>query len=538
MAAAAGLAIIGARVRTLDADAPEATAVAVADGRILAVGSNAEVRAACDGGTELIDGRGMVLVPGLVDAHQHPIVGAETTSGIDLSEACTVDEVCTALRRARRTTGRGEWLRGHSLAYEAFAGERLSAELIEEAVDGAPALLTFFDLHTALASRSALAAAGITGPRVFEDASEVVCEAGVPTGELREVSAWALVEAAAPTRTTAERRRLAARALRDQNAVGITGIHAMDGSPETLEDYAALEADGALTARVVVPFNVDPTTPVQEYPALIAARNRHGRLWRAGAAKFFIDGVVESGTAWLFEPDANGGGGDAFWPDVDAYREAVRIFDAAGFQCITHAIGDRAVHAALDAYRHAAEANGARDRRHRVEHLETLTDEDLARLVAEGVVASQQAIHTQWIAADGSDPWSRALGPERARRGFRLADIRRSGAVLALGSDWPVAGYDPRQGMAWARLRRPAGMRGAARFNAEQALSGLEALEGYTTQAALAVGEEGERGRIRAGFHADLTAFADDPVECRADDLPELPVTLTVVGGRIVHRAD
>ncbi len=533
----AELAIVGARVRTLDSDRPWAKALAVAGGTIVAVGDDDQVRACCGAHTELVDGAGMVIVPGLVDSHQHPIVGAETASGVDLSGAHNVDEVCDALRSARAGMADGEWLRGHSLAYEAFAGQRLSADLIEPAVDGAPALLTFFDLHTALASRSALEAAGITGPRSFEDHSEIVCRRGVPTGELREVSAWALVEAAAPTRSTAERRRLVAQALRDQNAVGITGIHAMDGSPETLADYHALEAAGDLTVRVVVPYTVDPAMPVREYPELIAERNRRGRLWRAGAAKFFIDGVVESGTSWLFEPDSEGGGTEPFWPDPEAYREAVRIFDSAGFQCITHAIGDRAVHEALNAYRDAAQANGEHPRRHRIEHLETLTDDDLGRLVDEGVTASQQAIHTQWIAADGSDPWSRALGPERSARGFRLGDIRRSGAVLALGSDWPVAGYDPRAGMAWARLRRPPGMADAGRFNPEQGLSGLEALEGYTTQAALAVGEEAQSGRIRVGARADLTAFPDDPVECSGDLLVDLPVRLTVVDGRVVHRA-
>jgi predicted amidohydrolase YtcJ len=533
----AELAIVGARVRTLDADRPWARALAVQGGAVVAVGDDDQIRACCGSHTELIDGAGMVVVPGLVDSHQHPIVGAETVSGVDLSAAATVDDVCDALRAARSQIGDGEWMRGHSLTYEAFAGQRLSAELIESAVDGAPALLTFFDLHTALASRSALEAAGITGPRSFDDHSEIVCRRGVPTGELREVSAWALVEAAAPARTTAERRRLVARALRDQNAVGITGVHAMDGSPDTLADYRALEDAGDLTVRVVVPYTIDPGLPVREYPGMIAERNRRGRLWRAGAAKFFIDGVVESGTAWLFEPDTDGGGTEPFWPDPEAYREAVRIFDSAGFQCITHAIGDRAVHEVLNAYRDAAEANGAHPRRHRVEHLETLRDDDLARLAAEGVIASQQAIHTQWIAADGSDPWSQALGPERAARGFRLGDIRHSGAVLALGSDWPVAGYDPRVGMAWARLRRPAGMPDAGRFNPEQGLSGLEALEGYTTQAALAVGEEAQSGRIRVGARADLTVFPDDPVECSADLLVDLPVLLTVVDGRIVHRA-
>ena len=534
---AAQFALLGARVRTLDPDRPSAQAVAASDGTIIAVGDDDQVRACCDASTEIVDGQGMAVVPGLVDAHQHPIVGAETTSGVDLSEARSVADVCTALRAARNEAGPGGWLRGHSLAYSVFAGGDVSADAIEPALDGAPALLTFFDLHTALASHGAMEAAGITGPRSFDDTSEVVCVDNVPTGELREVSAWALVEAVAPVTTRAERLDLVARALAAQNAVGITGIHAMDGSPETADDYQALEADGRLTARVVVPYGIDPTTSVSEYPALVAERNRRGRLWRAGVVKLFMDGVVEPGTAWLFEADAHGGGLAPFWPDPEHYREAVRIFDAAGFQCVTHAIGDRAVHEVLNAYRDAAEANGEHPRRHRVEHLETLRDDDLARLSGEGVVASQQPIHTQWIVPDGSDPWSVALGPERAERGFRLGDIRRSGAVLALGSDWPVAGYDPRLGMAWARLRRPPGVRGSSRFNPTQALSALEALEGYTTQAALAVGDEAVAGRIKVGFRADLTGFAADPVDCDADDLPELEVLLTVVDGRVVHRA-
>ncbi len=533
----ADLAILGARVRTLDPDRPAATAIAIEAGMIVVVGGDAAVREHCTAATELIDGAGLAIVPGLVDAHQHPIVGAETASGIDLSAANTVAEVCTELRAARGRLAKGEWLRAHSLAYETFAGEEVCADAIEQAVDGAPALLTFFDGHTALASRAALAAAGIDGPRSFDDHSEVVCRDGAPTGELREVSAWALVEAAAPTRSDAQRRALFAQVLADQNAVGITGIHAMDGSPRTLEDYAALEAEGRLTARIIVPYGVDPSTPVREYPLLVAEGARRGRLWRAGVAKFFIDGVVESGTAWLFGEDANGGGLTPFWPDPEAYREAVRIFDAAGFQCVTHAIGDRAVHEALNAYRDAAVVNGPRGRRHRVEHIETVADDDLRRFAAEGVVASQQAIHTQWIDAAGGDPWSKALGAERAGRGFRLAELRRSGAGLALGSDWPVAGYDPRVGMAWARLRRPAGMRGVERFNASQALTALEALEGYTTQAAMAVGEQRLSGVIREGCRGDLTGFAEYPVECDADSLPDLPVLLTVVAGRPVYRA-
>jgi predicted amidohydrolase YtcJ len=534
---AASLVIVNARVRTLDPERPAATAVAVAGGTIVAVGDDHQIRAFADSTTEVVDGAGMAVVPGLVDAHQHPIDGALTNSGLDLSDVHTVPQLQAILGTARSALGTGEWLRGHSLAYDVFAEQPASADLIEPAVEGAPVLLTFFDLHTALASRAALAAAAITGPRAFDDSSEIVCVDGVPTGELREVSAWAVVEAVAPERSPAERRSLVARALREQNAAGLTGVHAMDGSPDALADYRALEDAGELTVRVRVPFNIDPGTPVPEYPGLVAERNRRGRLWRAGAIKFFLDGVVEAGTAWLFEPDASGAGTASFWPDLEAYREAVRVFDAAGFQCVTHAIGDRAVHEVLNAYRDAAAENGPRDRRHRIEHLETLQDSDLERLVGEHVIASQQAIHMQWISADGRDPWSRALGRERAARGFRLADLRRAGAVLPLGSDWPVAAYDPRLGMAWARLRRPPHHQRGARFNPGQELTGLEALEGYTTQAAVAAGEESVAGRIRVGYRADLTAFASDPVACEPDELPELPVTLTVVDGAIVHRA-
>ena len=289
---------------TLDPERPAATAVAVAGGTIVAVGDDHQIRAFADGGTQVVDGAGMAVVPGLVDAHQHPIDGALTHSGLDLSDVHTVPQLQEALRAARSALRNGEWLRGHSLAYEVFADQAASADLIEPAVDGAPALLTFFDQHTALASRAALAAAAITGPRAFEDTSEIVCVDGRPTGELREVSAWALVEAAAPERSAAERRSLVARSLREQNAAGLTGVHAMDGSPQALEDYRALEESGQLTVRVRVPFNIDPGTPVPQYPALVAERNRRGRLWRAGSIKFFLDGVVESGTAWLFEPDS------------------------------------------------------------------------------------------------------------------------------------------------------------------------------------------------------------------------------------------
>jgi predicted amidohydrolase YtcJ len=528
------LVVLGARIRTLDAQLPWASAVAIADGVIVAVGDDDEVRAAAPSGAEVIDGSGMCIVPGLTDSHMHPFMGALETRGADLAGAATVDEVRQRLAAERRRCGEGDWITGYSLEYRVFDGMEADGELFAEAVGGNPALLTFFDFHTAIATPPALTAAGITGARAFDDASEIVLRPdGRPTGELRE-RAINLVAVAMPEPTRAQRLTFIAEALAAMNRTGLTACHMMDGSPATPDECSDLERDGRLTVRQVVPYTVEPTASDDEIAEAIRAGATHGRLWRSGWAKFFIDGVVESGTSWLEEPDIHGRGSEPNWPDPERYADVIGRFARANMPSITHAIGDRAVRCALDAYRRAGRVDRAP---HRVEHIETMQDDQLPRFAAEGVVASQQAIHLQWMRPDRSDPWSRTLGPERSARGFRTAELRRSGAVLALGSDWPVAGYDPREGMAWARLRRLPGDREAGSYNPEQQLTALEALEGYTTQAAAAVNDQAVAGRIAPGMRGDLTAFADDPVECDADELPQLPVTLTVVDGRAVFRA-
>jgi predicted amidohydrolase YtcJ len=528
------LLVTGARIRTLDPDRPTASAVAIAEGTIIAVGSDAEVRRAAASGSEHVDGAGMAIVPGLTDSHMHPFMGALETRGADLSGAATVDEVRNRLAAERRRCGEGAWITGYSLEYRVFDEIEASGELFQEAVGGNPALLTFFDFHTALATPPALAAAGITGPRAFEDASEIVCRPdGRPTGELRENSAIGLVAVAMPEPTRDERLSYIAEALAAMNRVGLTACHMMDGTLATPDECRDLERTERLTIRQVVPFTVQPKMTDEEIQEAIDAGAQSGRLWRSGWAKLFIDGVVEPGTAWLEEPDTHGRGMEPNWPDPDRYADVIGRFARAGAPSITHAIGDRAVRCALDAYRKAGRvARGP----HRVEHIETMQDDQLPRFVGEGVVASQQSIHLQWMRPDLSDPWSSALGPDRAGRGFRTGELRRSGAVVALGSDWPVAGYDPRRGMAWARLRRLPGDREAPAYLPQQRLTAIEALEGYTTHAARAVEDQAMAGRIAPGFRGDLTAFADDPVECDADDLPQLPVVLTVVDGRVVHR--
>jgi predicted amidohydrolase YtcJ len=528
----ADLAIVGADVLTPDPARPRASAVAVAGGRITAVGDDAEVRARSDARTELVDGTGMCIVPGLTDAHLHPLWATDLARGADCLGVRTRDELRAILRAERERLGPAAVVRAFGVDYALYGGHDLDgAEL--EADAGGPAIVQFFDVHTRLATPSVMRAAGVTEPVAFADGSEIVFRGGAPTGELREFSAFRRVDERLPHPTPAEERAQIVDVLRRLNAQGLAAAHVMDGKPATYDLLRELEASGDLTLRLVVPLWVEPETTEAEQERWLGLRDDRGRLWRGGVAKFFADGVVETGTAWLEEPDARGGGTESFWPDPARLREAIARFAGAGFQCVTHAIGDAAQRFTLDAYRDAGAAPGVR---HRLEHAETLPDELLARYAAEGVVLSMQPLHGQWRSPARDDEWTLRLGPERAARAWRTADVLRSGAIVPLGSDWPVAQSDPRLGLAYAIQRRLPGDAPDRALDAAQGIDPLAALHGYTTHAAAAVSEEHEAGRIAPGLRADLTAFAGDPTRIAPDDLPELPVRLVAVDGRVVHR--
>jgi predicted amidohydrolase YtcJ len=528
------LALVNGRVRTLDDERPFATAVGVSDGAIVVVGDDAEVREAAGARTEVVDLQGAAVVPGITDSHIHPFAGAVGARGADLTEARTLDDVRRAVAEEHARCAPGEWVLGYGLDYNAFAGTGISGELVAEAAGGGPALLTFLDFHTALATPRALELARVDGPRTFSEHAEIVVGAdGAPTGELRENGAIDLVRDVIPALTAAERYRICADQLRRLAAVGITGAHGMDGELPMLDLLRELEANGDLVTRLVMPFWSQPDTPEETWEAYARHRAERGRRWRTGVAKLFIDGVVDTGTGWLFEPDSEDDGLEPFWPDPDRYRRAVAFFAGHGFQVATHATGDRGVHEALNAYRGAGAAPGVR---HRIEHVECPQPADMARFAAEGVIASMQPQHIMWLEPDRSDNWSRRLGPERAARAFPLRSLLETGATVTLGSDWPVAHYNWREGFAWAQLRRPPGQPDLAPLD-DQGLDALSALHGYTTQPAATVGEERRLGRIRPGYLADLTVLADDPVVTPPDAVVDTPVLLTVVDGEISYRA-
>ncbi|MFF0625206.1 amidohydrolase [Streptomyces sp. NPDC004296] len=501
------------------------TALAAADGKITALGDDREIRALADAATTVIDLKGAVVTPGLTDGHLHPVSGAELTHGLDLSGCTDLDGVRAALAGEVAALTPGAWLHGWGLDPNVFGDRPVEAAALAPVLDGVPALLQLFDAHSMLASPRALELAGVDGPRAFDQAAEVVCDA-----------ACELVERAAPQPTREERRARLAAALRAMAAAGLTGGHAMDANGDSLAFYEELDAAGDLPLRLRVAPWCQPGTDADGVRALIARQGTGGRLWRTAGVKLFMDGTIDNGTAWLERPDCHGESTHAFWPDPAVYTRIVGQLHAAGVPTATHAIGDAAVRHVLDAVEQArrADRNGVR---HRIEHIETVPDDTLRRFAELGVLASMQPTHCcDFTRADHTDNWSRRLGEERAARAWRCRDLTDAGATVVLGSDWPIAPYPPLGVMAGARHRRPTRDLDQPPHGPEQALTALEALRGMTVHAAHAAGEEDRAGRLAPGYRADLTVLADDPLTTAATDLPDLPVLLTVLDGRPTHR--
>jgi predicted amidohydrolase YtcJ len=531
---AATLAIVGANVRTMDPDRPFAEAVAVTDGVITAVGSDAVVREQCDARTQVVEAAGWTLTPGITDGHLHLLYAAELGRGIDFDRVANLDVVRAKLAAARDGVPPGEWISGYGLEYSAFGGRAFHHTIFDEVTGPHPVLVHALDLHTAFANGEALRRAGITGPREFLDGSQIVCDdTGRPTGELRERSAVQVVVDAMPEPTPGQLRAGYVDAIGRLNRAGITAIHQMDSDPETISVFADLDTAGELSLRAAIHTVFAPESEPEYVEAVLAEGAQHGHNWRADGIKFWLDGVIETGTAWLEHGDSEGRGTSARWPSFEHYARLVRRSHAAGFRIATHAIGDRAVRETLDVYQSLPDAAG----RHRIEHIETAPDETLARFRPLGVTASIQPIHLRWLKPDLTDPWSQRLDHQQCAHAMRSGDLTAAGANVVLGSDWPVAPYDPRVGLFAAQLRRSPDAEDPRPIGASKPLTALQALAGYTVNAARAVGEAGVAGMLRAGYRADITGWGEDPVSCSPQDVLDVPVQLTVVDGVIRHRA-
>jgi predicted amidohydrolase YtcJ len=534
------LVLTGGRVWTAEAAKPWAEAVAVRAGRIVAVGSSAEVATLAGPTTERLDLRGRLLLPGFDDSHIHFVSGALSLDAVDLIEDQSVEAVQARIKAFAAANPASPWVVGRGWLYASFPGGMPTKQQLDAVVPDRPAYMNCYDGHSAWANSKALALAGITKDTRDPELGEIVRDAkGEPTGALKE-SACALVQSKIPAPDAEAQYKLVLRALALLNSQGITSVQeARSDSGPLADDLALLDRarrEGKLTVRVRAAIQVPPEGPdaaIAEGRAL-AARFADDRL-RVGAAKFYVDGVIEARTASMLEPyvDSESRGLPNWEPA--ALSKAVTAADAAGLQIYLHAIGDRGVRIALDALEATQKANGVRDRRGRLEHIETIAAADYPRFAVLGAIASMQPLHAN-PDQNNFDAWQRNIGVERASRGFSWGNLERAGARLVFGSDWPVVTSDVFRGLHCATTRTTPDGKPAGGWLPEQRVSLESALRHYTIDAAHAGFEEKDKGSIAPGKLADLIVLSRDVLAEGPSSLLKTKVLLTVMDGKVVHR--
>ncbi|MGE0040633.1 MAG: amidohydrolase [Vicinamibacterales bacterium] len=527
---------LNARIWTGDPSTPAASAMAVAGGAIVAVGTDEAIEALAGEGTTLVDLGGRRVVPGFNDAHWH--LPSRRTA--ELAGAGSVDAILARLRDFAGTLPAEAWITGRGWGPSDFPALQAHRRYLDAAFPDRPVLLTDRDGHQALANGRALALAGVTrgtpdpvNGRIERDPS------GEPTGLLKEAAAG-LVRRMLPPPGVDEIHAALLAEMRKAAAFGLTALQVASPTDPGSDEWAAYErarAAGELIVRlrVAVPFDRDPTP--ERLAALAAFSAAHqGPLLRSGIAKGMLDGTVDAHTAAMLEPYA--GTSDSGLPmwTADALDRAVAAYDAAGLQVELHAIGDRAIRMALDAYEHAARANGTTGRRHRVEHAEVPALDDIPRFAALGVIASTQAMFAtpDTITLTNYAP---TLGPARASHAnaFRLFD--EAGAVQAFGSDYPVFTMQVMRGLLTAVTRETPEGTPAGGWYPEHRLSLDAALRHFTRDAAFAAFEEDLTGTLAAGRAADFVVLSEDIFDDPPRRLRTAAPVLTVMGGRETYRA-
>jgi len=536
----AALVLRGGLVHTVDSDRPRAEAVAVRDGRIVFVGATGDASSWTGPETRIVELDGRLVLPGFHDAHVHPVSGGIELGECDLNPASTVEDIERIIAGCVASSPEAPWLRGGGFALPLFPDGAPSRELLDRLVPDRPAFLTSADAHTAWVNTRALDAAGIRRdtPDPPPDGVIVRDATGAPQGTLRE-AALGLVARHLPRYTAGERSAGLRRALDMAAAYGVTTLHEANIGEPGLAAYAAAEREGTLTARVIAAIGVDADEVVQDQVArLLRLRSAYaGVLVHPAAAKIFMDGVIEGGTAALLEPylDRPGFRGQLRW-SPETLAGMVQALDAAGFKVHVHAIGDRAIRETFDAFAQQHARDGGAGPRHVMAHIQLFDPADIPRFAELGVVAAFQPL---WAYADTyiTELTEPRLGPERSRWLYPIRSVAETGAILAGGSDWSVTTMNPLPAIEVAITRRaPDAPPGPAWIPEEQV--DLETMiRAYTIGGALAADLEHETGSITEGKAADLVVLDRNLFEIPAHEIGEAKVVMTIFGGRVVHQA-
>jgi predicted amidohydrolase YtcJ len=532
------LLITNASIYTVNPAQPRATAIAIANNRILAVGNDDDIRAIRLPNAQHIDMRGAFVLPGLIDAHLHLEMTGFAMQRVNVDEVPSIDEAVRRVRERAASTPKGEWIQGWGWQQAIWGGQFPTAQQLDAATSDHPVLLRAKSGHAAWANSLALRMAGLTRDTADPSGGALVRNAqGEPTGVLLE-EADRLVFNVIPRPTLAQEEEATLLVMRAMNAKGLTGVHCMDGQGgiETFGTYQRLREQRQSTLRVCKQL------PVQSLDEVIGAglRSGFGDAWlRIGGIKVFSDGALGPRTAWMIAPFENepSNYGISIY-DPEQLTEFVLKAHAAGLSITTHAIGDRANRAMLDAFEVATQdarpktqgqdhpASSVLRLRDRIEHCQVLHPDDIARFGQLGVIASVQPIHATQDMRMVDAYWGK-----RGRYAYAFRDLLSSGARLALGSDAPVETFDPLVGIHAAVTRQRKEGMPVGGWYPEQCLTIDEAIRGYTIDAAYAGYSEYDLGSIEPGKLADLTVLSRDLTAIPADEILDVTVERVMVDG-------
>ncbi|MCC6931000.1 MAG: amidohydrolase [Gemmatimonadaceae bacterium] len=525
---------VNARIWTGDSARPEATALALRGDRIIAVGSDSAVRAMAGSAARMEDLGGRRMIPGFHDAHWH----LPTRRSADLVNASDPAEIVRRLQSFARTLPPEAWITGRGWTPDMFPRNTAHRRYLDSAFADRAVLLTDRDGHQVLANQRALSLAGVgvetpepAGGAIIRDAD------GRPTGLLQE-TASALVRRHLPDPTADEVYAAMREEMHRAASKGLTALQ-LASAPDSVESSAferALADDSMLVRwRIALPFRKDAGDSAFRAWKALGAR-WSGPLLRTGIAKGMLDGTVDAGTAAMLAPYAIGeGSGLPRW-SAEELNTTVARYDSAGIQVELHAIGDRAIRMALDAFEVAARRNGARDHRHRIEHLEVPDPSDIPRFGRLGVIASTQAI---FATPDKTtlENYVPLLGPARAQHAMPFKDLDDAGTRQAFGSDYPVFPMDPLLGTWIAVTRQNPDGTPAGGWFPEHRLTLEAALRHYTAGSAYAAFREQDIGVLREGMLADFVVLSEEIIGVAPTALLRTRPVLTVMGGRDTYRA-
>ena len=532
---AAELIIHNALIWTVNAKQPEAEALAVLNGRFVAVGTEAEVMRWQGPHTRIVDAKGNRLLPGFNDAHVHFSDGGASLSSVQLVNVTSLKDFVQRIADYAAHAPKGEWIRNGEWDETKWSPSRLpTRQDIDAVTPDNPVAIDRYDGHMLLVNSKALALAGITAKTPDPPGGLIVRDAsGEPTGALKD-AATELLQKAEPPLNFAQRRRAIDAALRESAMRGVTSVQDMSLNYGDLAVYSQLQAEDKLTVRV---YGAPLIAGVEDQAKLGLGHAFGSPSLRIGALKMFADGSLGSRTAYFTQPytDEPGNRGLLFSDMLPLIKAGERLMraDAANLQVCTHAIGDAAIKTALDLYQAVDKSDGRKDRRWRIEHAQHMAAADFDRFAQLQVIASVQPYQ-----AIDDGRWAEArIGHDRASRTYSFRSFLQHGVRLAFGTDWPVAPLDPILTLYAAVTRATLDDKYPDGWFPEQKLSIQEAIAAYTIGSAYAEFQERVKGSIEPGKLADMVLLSQDVLKIAPAAIRDTHVLNTFLGGVEIYNA-